>query len=161
MWPSGAVGVRGAQVAEDSGLGPRSGSGVAATSPADLLAEAMALIAVTVNHPHLLYGSDVWGFIDNEAAASAAIRAGAEADVVTAIVQTAHLLWAELRCRVWVEWIDSNSNPSDGLSRKGLVDPWTVRQGWELREAWQPPWRGHSHTPNQLAGTMFQHWGLE
>ena len=82
------------------------------------VAEAMALIAVTANHPHLLYGRDVWGFIDNEAAASAAIRAGAEADVVTAIVQTAHLLWADLRSRVWVVWIGSNLKLRMGLAVK-------------------------------------------
>ena len=149
VWPSGAVGDRGAQAAKDPGLGPRSGSGVAATSPADLLAEAMALIAVTANHPHLLYGRDVWGFIDKESAASAAIRAGSEAVVVTAIGQTAHLLWADLRCGVWVVWIGSNLELLMGLAVKVW---WTPGQ---------PPWRGHSHTPNQLADTMFQHWGLE
>ena len=28
-----------------------------------------------------------------------------------------------LRCRLWVEWIDSNSNHADGLSRQGLAEP--------------------------------------
>ena len=32
------------------------------------------------------------------------------------------MLWQDLRARVWLEWIDSKSNPADGLSRLGLSD---------------------------------------
>ena len=35
---------------------------------------------------------------------------------------------------VWYEWVDSDSNPADGLSRDGVHDEWTLRQGWELTE---------------------------
>ena len=34
----------------------------------------------------------------------------------------------------WYEWIDSDSNPADGLSRDGVSDQWTMSQGWELTE---------------------------
>ena len=34
--------------------------------------------------------------------------------------------------------IDSEANCSDGLSRLGLLDPWTLRQGWLLSEAATP-----------------------
>ena len=34
----------------------------------------------------------------------------------------------------WHEWIDSDSNPADGLSRDGLQDEWTLNQGWDLAE---------------------------
>ena len=39
-----------------------------------------------------------------------------------------------LVCRAWFEWIDSDSNISDGLSREGVTDPWTKAQGWDLKE---------------------------
>ena len=55
-----------------------------------------------------------------------------------------------LECRVWIEWIDSKSNPADGLSRLGLLDPWTQGQGWELSEAAQPPWRTALGDPDEL-----------
>ena len=42
--------------------------------------------------------------------------------------------------RIWYEWIDSNSNPADGLSRDGLLDEWTVRQGWELANSESLRW---------------------
>ena len=48
------------------------------------------------------------------------------------------LLWAELNCQVWIEWINTKSNPADGLSRLGLQDPWTLRQGWKLDTAVLP-----------------------
>ena len=41
-------------------------------------------------------------------------------------------------CRAWFEWIDSKSNPSDGLSRDGLEDPWTIAQDWDLKEVVAP-----------------------
>ena len=32
------------------------------------------------------------------------------------------------------EWIDSDSNPADGLSRDGLQEEWTLNQGWDFAE---------------------------
>ena len=40
----------------------------------------------------------------------------------------------EHSCAEWYEWIDSASNPADGLSRDGIKDKWTLEQGWELQE---------------------------
>ena len=74
-------------------------------------------------HKHLR-GRDVVWFIDNESAASCAIRGGSNLPEVETAIQVAHLLWLHLKTRVWFEWIDSLSNPSDGLSRLGLNDPW-------------------------------------
>ena len=91
-------------------------------------AEAVALVIATwALHTHFKH-SDVTWFIDNEAAAAAGIRGASGEPDVTAIVQAAHLLWLNLGTRVWIEWIDSASNPSDGLSRAGLQDPWTLAQ---------------------------------
>jgi len=50
---------------------------------------------------------------------------------VAACTQLAML---EHSCAVWYEWIDSASNPADGLSRDGIKDQWTLEQGWELQE---------------------------
>ncbi len=32
------------------------------------------------------------------------------------------------------QWIDSKSNPADGLSRDRLADAWTMSQHWQVRE---------------------------
>ncbi|CAE8638050.1 unnamed protein product, partial [Polarella glacialis] len=42
--------------------------------------------------------------------------------------------------RIWFEWIDSDSNPSNELSRDGLEDEWTRSQGWDLDTALLPEW---------------------
>eukprot|EP00435_Cladocopium_sp_Y103_P067262 s583_g29.t1 len=73
-------------------------------------------------------GADVLWFIDIEAAAAALIRAStAEADVLS-LVQQAHLQFHDLRIRPWFEWIDTESNPADGLSREGISDAWTLQK---------------------------------
>ena len=40
----------------------------------------------------------------------------------------------EHSCAAWYEGIDSASNPADGLSRDGIRDQWTLKQGWEITE---------------------------
>ena len=104
-------------------------------------AEAFAPYAAIWNLRALLKGRDLVVFIDNEGAASAQIRGSSKVDDVGSIVQSTHWLLLELQCRMWVEWIDSNSNLSDGLSRDGLLDEWTLRQSWSLSRGCVPPWR--------------------
>ena len=55
-------------------------------------------------------------------------------------MQVVHWTLLSIGARAWFECIDSESNPSDGLSRDGLTDQWTVSQGWELREAMDVDW---------------------
>ena len=44
------------------------------------------------------------------------------------------LLLIRYNIAVWFEWVDSDSNLADGLSRDGAEDPWTLDQDWELHE---------------------------
>ena len=53
-----------------------------------------------------------------------------------------HAIFARLGVRVWIEYVESASNPSDGLSRAGLEDAWTVAQGWTLKEVPCPSFFG-------------------
>ena len=39
---------------------------------------------------------------------------------VSLIMDAAVVAYAQIGARTWYEWIDSKSNPSDGLSREGL-----------------------------------------
>ena len=47
---------------------------------------------------------------------------------------------AKLKSSLWYEWIDSDSNPADGLSRDGISDVWTTQQGWALHDLGSPDW---------------------
>ena len=117
----------------------------------------MATVAATWSLARHIRGKDVIWFVENEGAAAAAIRGASTQGDVDHFVQVAHLLWMKLECRVWIEWIDSKSNPADGLSRLGLQDPWTQEQGWDFSEAPQPPWRSALGDPDEvlnLAATL-------
>ena len=96
--------------------------------------EALCGLIVPWFHRALLSGCDLLWFCDNEAAASSLIRGSSSQDDVHQIAQFAQLLLCGLSCRTWFEWIDSKSNPSDGLSRDGLSDPWTATQSWNIHE---------------------------
>ena len=96
--------------------------------------ETICGLIVQLMHPDLFNGRDCLWFVDNEAAVSALIRGTCREADVHEIAQSSSLLTAALGARVWYEWIDSDSNPSDGLSRLGLKDPWTVTQPWAVEE---------------------------
>ena len=44
----------------------------------------------------------------------------------------------KLNTRIWYYHVDSDSNPSDGLSRDGVKDEWSIKAaaslGWRLME---------------------------
>ena len=101
-----------------------------------------------------LRGRDLIWFVDNEAAAAAAIRGSTSEPDVAVLVEVAHLLWLSAQCRVWIEWIDSKSNPADGLSRAGLSDAWTAMQDWSLSEAADPPWPSPPCTAVQICNSL-------
>ena len=79
-------------------------------------------------------GRDVVTFCDNEAAVSTLIRGASRSEDVTLLAELCHALALQLQVRLWVDWIDSHSNPADGLSRGGLGDQWTAQQGYDLLE---------------------------
>ena len=97
-------------------------------------------------------------FVDNEAAVSTLIRGTSVTEDSALMAELLHALCLILGCRLWVEWIGSESNPSDGLSQEGPDDQWTRRQGYSLAAL-----PGH-HFPNPR-DDIFQwaqeclHWG--
>ena len=122
-------------------------------------AEAVVLLIAThALHQHLRNRDVIW-FIDNEAAAAACIRGNSKLPEVEVAIQAAHLMWLHLGCRVWIEWIDSKSNPADGLSRLGLEDPWTRTQGWRLEHPGDPPWHRDADRPDGVFHALWNDIG--
>ena len=97
-------------------------------------AEAVATLAAFVLTPELVDGRELVWFIDNEAALSSLIRGTSRAEDVGHIAACTHVAAIEHSSSLWYEWVDSASNPADGLSRDGVHDKWTLEQGWELTE---------------------------
>ena len=73
--------------------------------------------------PEFFVDQDVIWLADNEASVSTIIRGACQPEDINGLAEATFVMMAVLRCRLWVEWIDSASNPSDGLSRTGLSDP--------------------------------------
>ena len=107
---------------------------------ANFAGEAFAVYAALWHYRDLLQGSTIVIFVDNESAASALIRGTSSQEDVGSVVLAVQWLLHSIDAKAWVEWIDSESNPSDGLSRAGCTDAWTRRQGWELSQGAAPPW---------------------
>ena len=65
------------------------------------------------------------------------IRGASREGDVSDIAEVTHLLMLRFGIQVWFEWVDSNSNPSDGLSRDGAICPLF---GHLAQAAVEPPW---------------------
>eukprot|EP00435_Cladocopium_sp_Y103_P025431 s4491_g6.t1 len=109
--------------------------------------EALAALLVPLLHPSVFDSQDVLWFIDNDPAVASLIRATSLQPDVHLICLFSHAWLFKRGARIWYEWIDSASNPSDGLSRDGLQDPWTLQQGWDVKE--------YPFPPELLPGTFF------
>ena len=110
-----------------------------------VMAAAFALIMVLKTCRDKLRGRDVIWFIDNEAVCAAAIRGSSSAEDVQDIVQTSAFMALEIHCRIWYEWIDSDSNISDGLSRVGLKCGLANAICSSLVEVPPFEWKGRDH----------------
>ena len=83
---------------------------------------------------HELRGADLLLFVDNEAAVAAAIRGVSAAPDARILVEALHVLQLRLDLRIWIEWIDSKSNPADGFSREGLECEFASSEPMQLAE---------------------------
>ena len=104
------------------------------------IAEAFAPIAALETSPEIFEDSEVLWFVDNEGAVSSLIRGAARVEDIDAVAALTTVQAAKLKSSLWYEWIDSDSNPADGLSRDGVEDGWTKAQGWDLRDLGSPDW---------------------
>ena len=96
--------------------------------------ECLAALVLPIVCPDFFRDQDCIWFVDNQAAVASLIKGTSSEPDVHEIVHMAALLRDALRARVWFEWIDSDSNTSDGLSREGLCCQWSRAQDWSLEE---------------------------
>ena len=100
--------------------------------------EALLGIIAPVNLAAFLKGEDLIWFIDNTPTCSCFIKGSSSHKDLAKIATITSLLLAYLQCRTYFEYVESAANVADGLSRDGLKDLWTLRQGWQLQEAVLP-----------------------
>lgn len=96
--------------------------------------ETVAALVIALIHGPVLGARDAIHFVDNQASVASLVRVTSSEVDVLFIVQQVHLAYLRINSRMWYEWLDSDSNPADGLSRSGLSDAWTLAQPWAIQE---------------------------
>ncbi len=87
----------------------------------------------------------VW-YVDNTAAMPSFVRGASANPDLERIVGLFWMLAYHLDVQVWFEWVDSDSNWSDGVSRDLASDPFAAELGFRLQQmrepeaAWQQDW---------------------
>ena len=74
----------------------------------------------------------VW-FIDNIAALMALVRGRSNSPSLDNLARAIHTAMFALRAWIYFEWVPSDSNWSDGISRDGARDGWHRHNQFELR----------------------------
>ena len=121
--------------------------------------EALAILqSFIVFLPKGLEGRDVLLFVDNQAVCSSLAKGASSAADVGLICTVCHLLWAKFSSPVWIEWVPSDDNPADGLSRDGVEDDWTRQQAWTCAADPCLPWTEASQLALLNIPNALLHW---
>ena len=80
--------------------------------------ELMAAAGMLYTYQDRLRGQDVF-FIDNQSVCCALVKGCSRSWDIQLLATSWQLLCLQLDCRVWIEWVPSESNPADILSREG------------------------------------------
>ena len=76
--------------------------------------ETLAALIIPILYPDLVKNMDALWFIDNQAAVSAAITGSSKEGDIHEIAHYAAVLRINIAFKLFFEWVDSDSNPSDG-----------------------------------------------
>ena len=99
--------------------------------------EQSAVLLGLCTHPEIFYGRDFIWFEDNSVVLSGLAKGASGEEDLDAGVACTHLLLAQLR---WWEYVESDSNWSDGASRLLDQDVWLRQQGFLLEWGLVPDW---------------------
>ena len=90
----------------------------------------MILVALTECAQAFRGKRGVW-FVDNIAALMALVKGRSNKDLLDQMALQIHAALYALECWIYFEWIASEANWSDGVSRVGLDDPWLQTHRFE------------------------------
>ena len=104
------------------------------------LVEQAALILGIIRFRDVLRGRSLLWFEDNSAVLSGLVKGSSGHPLLDAGAATIHLLLAALEARAWFEYVESDSNWSDGASRLLAADPWAKANGFTVEMGSVPTW---------------------
>ena len=114
----------------------------------------MILAAVTAFADDFRDKRGVW-FVDNIAALMALVRGRGNSESLDQMALRIHAALFSIRAWVYFEWVSSESNWADGISRDGLADPWQQRHRFEPGRCVGVPML--LRLPVRAAVTVFEH----
>jgi len=114
----------------------------------------MILAAVTVFADDFRGKRGVW-FVDNIAALMALVRGRSNSESLDQMALRIHAALFSIGAWIYFEWVSSESNWSDGISRDGLADQWQQRHGFTPGRCVGVPLL--LRLPVRAAVTVFQH----
>ena len=90
-------------------------------NPIALCEAAVVLFALWHRRKDLANQRIIW-FVDNTAALQSLVKGSSSNQILCRIVEAFHIICFHLKCRVWLEYVQSADNWSDGISRYGRED---------------------------------------
>ena len=94
--------------------------------------ELMVVLAAMVECASFLRQSrGVW-FIDNVSALMALVNGRSNVNSLDQMARFGHIVNFDLGASAFYEWVESDSNGSDEISREGLAGEWAVINGFQL-----------------------------
>ena len=117
----------------------------AGKQPIQLCEAAMVPLAL-VQWPESFRGRSMVWYVDNASAMASFVKGASANEDLERIVGLFWMLAWHLQVRVWFEWVDSDSNWSDGVSRLLEKDEFSAEHGFPLEamagptDQWRQSW---------------------
>ena len=89
----------------------------------------MILVGITNFAPSIRGSRGIW-FVDNIAALMALVRGRSDSQSLDLLAKQIHAALFAIGADIYFEWIASEANWSDGISRTGLADQWYRQNGF-------------------------------
>ena len=102
--------------------------------------ELFAVYMHLYEHRWQLKSRDIRFFVDNVGVLAQLTKGASSAEDLSPLVSAIHFLIVMFDMRIWWEYVESEANISDGLSRKGANDDMAIRLSWKPKPALLPPW---------------------
>ena len=84
--------------------------------------ELMAAAGLLFTFGKRVRGRDAIFFIDNQSVCGALTKGSSKSRDIQHLSTAWHIMCQQLGCRVWFEWVPSESNPADILSRQAISE---------------------------------------
>ena len=106
--------------------------------------ELIAAIGLVYTFQAHLHNTNLIFFIDNQSVCAALTKGSSHSRDIQHLATGFHAFCAKIGCKVWIEWVPSNSNPADALSRVHESEEYILRLYKDAYKSYTamrlPPW---------------------